>query len=397
MPGQLNPGVYVEEVSSTIFGASTSETAFVDFFADGPFNEARRVESFVEFEEVFGGLHQHSEASYAIRQYFLNGGAVAWVVRLASDHEPESPDWIAHAGAESMLGEFGEGRGMYALEGCGFNILCLPAAANLSANNVKRVYEAAAKFCDAERAFLIIDVPPDIDTREKIIGWVDSANPTAIIRDPNAAIYFPGILIDDPLNAGTPRKVGPSGTLAGVYARTDQQRGVWKAPAGTEASLIGATVVSQMTDAENWLLNPLGINALRTFPDHGPTVWGARTLMGADDLGSEWKYIPVRRLALFIESSLLNGTQWVVFEPNAEPLWAQVRASVGTFLQDLFRAGAFQGSSPRDAYFVKVDGETTTEDDINSGLMNVMVGFAPLRPAEFVVIRIQLIVGRSAP
>jgi phage tail sheath protein FI len=186
----------------------------------------------------------------------------------------------------------------------------------------------------------------------------------------------------------------PCGYVAGVYARTDATRGVWKAPAGSDASINGAaSLATTMSDAENGQLNPLGINCLRTLPVYGNVVWGSRTLHGQNDRGSEWKYVPVRRMALFLEESLYRGTQWVVFEPNDEPLWAQIRLNIGAFLQGLFRQGAFQGRSPREAYFVKCDRETTTQADINLGIVNIFVGFAPLKPAEFVVIKIQQIAG----
>ena len=175
-------------------------------------------------------------------------------------------------------------------------------------------------------------------------------------------------------------------------ARTDVNRGVWKAPAGIEATLSGAEGLTvNMTNEENGLLNPIGVNCLRSFPNIGRVVWGARTLKGHDQLSDDYKYVPVRRLALFIEESLYRGTQWVVFEPNDEPLWAQIRMNVGAFMQRLFRQGAFQGASPRDAYFVKCDAETTTPDDVNRGIVNIVVGFAPLQPAEFVIISIQQI------
>ncbi|HXD03663.1 MAG TPA: phage tail sheath C-terminal domain-containing protein, partial [Novosphingobium sp.] len=149
-----------------------------------------------------------------------------------------------------------------------------------------------------------------------------------------------------------------------------------------------------LTDGENGVLNPLGVNCLRTFPVYGAVSWGARTLRGADQMSSEYKYVPVRRLALYIEESLYRGTQWVVFEPNDEPLWAQIRLNIGAFMNSLFRQGAFQGSSPREAYLVKCDRETTTQDDINRGVVNILVGFAPLKPAEFVVISIQQLAGQ---
>ena len=147
------------------------------------------------------------------------------------------------------------------------------------------------------------------------------------------------------------------------------------------------------SDGKNGVLNPRGINTLRSFPT-GIVNWGARTMDGDDDFSSEWKYIPVRRLALFIEESLYRGTQWVVFESNDEPLWAQIRLNIGAFMNNLFRQGAFQGRTPREAYFVKCDRETTTQNDINLGVVNILVGFAPLKPAEFVVIKLQQMAGQ---
>ena len=211
----------------------------------------------------------------------------------------------------------------------------------------------------------------------------------------NSAIYFPRIKQADSQLDGQIDTFVPCGTIAGVMARTDAQRGVWKAPAGIDAALSGvAGLQLEMTDNENGLLNPLGINCLRTFPIFGRVVWGARTLRGADAAADEYKYLPVRRTALFIEESLYRGLKWVVFEPNDEPLWAQIRLNVGAFMNNLFRQGAFQGKTPRDAYFVKCDKETTTQNDINLGIVNIVVGFAPLKPAEFVIIKLQQMAGQ---
>jgi phage tail sheath protein FI len=214
------------------------------------------------------------------------------------------------------------------------------------------------------------------------------------LRDENAAVYFPRVLIPDRLNDDRFRDVGPSGTMAGVYARIDSTRGVWKAPAGTEADLRNIDLVVQLTDLENGGLNPIGVNVLRRFPIFGPVSWGARTLNGADQQASEWKYIPIRRTALMIEEALYQGLKWVVFEPNDEPLWSQIRLNVGAFMHDLFRQGAFQGQAPAQAYFVKCNKDTTTQNDIDRGVVNILVGFAPLKPAEFVVIKIQQIAGQ---
>jgi hypothetical protein len=282
-----------------------------------------------------------------------------------------------------------------------FNLLCIPPDTR-DGTLLKSVREAAAKLCAEERALLIVDPPADWDKKP------DEAAATAKAAqlDPakqvlpltfsdNAALYFPRLLKRDRLRGGQVDIFPPCGAVAGVIARTDVNRGVFKAPAGLAATLSntnGLTV--KMTDDENGLLNPIGVNCLRSFPNIGRVVWGARTLKGSDQLSDDYKYVSVRRLALFIEESLFRGTQWVVFEGNDEPLWAQIRLSVGAFMQRLFRQGAFQGSSPKEAYFVKCDSSTTTQDDINRGIVNIVVGFAPLQPAEFVVISIQQI--RSA-
>ncbi len=219
---------------------------------------------------------------------------------------------------------------------------------------------------------------------------------TSVPKSDHAAIYYPNILIGDPLTGGL-RLSAPSGTMAGIYAKTDGTRGVWKAPAGTAASLVGAQQLEYtMTDGENGIINPVGANGIRLLNPYGIVSWGARTLLGADDIGSQWKYVPVRRLALYIEESLRRGTQWAVFEPNDEPLWSQIRLNVGTFMNTLFRQGAFEGASPRDAYFVKCDDETTQQADIDRGIVNIIVGFAPLKPAEFVMIAIAQIAGQLA-
>jgi phage tail sheath protein FI len=245
--------------------------------------------------------------------------------------------------------------------------------------------------CRARRAFLIVDPDPTA-TVSTVAGTVA---PTLTGSDAlNSAIFFPWVRAPDPLQQNALTDFPPCGFVAGVFARTDGSRGVWKAPAGSDASLNGATGLAiTMSDAENGQLNPLAVNCLRTLPIYGNVVWGSRTLHGQNDRGSEWKYVPVRRMALFLEESLYRGTQWVVFEPNDEPLWAQIRLNIGAFLQGLFRQGAFQGRSPREAYFVKCDSETTTQADINLGIVNILVGFAPLKPAEFVIIKLQQIAG----
>jgi len=283
-------------------------------------------------------------------------------------------------------------KGLYALLKADlFNVLCIPPY--LAAGDVDNdsLVGAAAQFCEQRRAILLVDPPS---------GWSSKADaktglPALGTTSKNAAVFFPRLSQPDPLRDGQTADFVPCGAVAGIFARTDSSRGVWKAPAGLDATLVGVPQLSvPLTDPENGELNPLGVNCLRTMPAAGRVVWGSRTLQGDDRLASEWKYIPVRRTALFIEESLYRGTQWVVFEPNDEPLWAQIRLNVGAFMQNLFRQGAFQGTTPQEAYFVKCDKETTTQNDVNLGVVNIVVGFAPLKPAEFVIISIQQIAGQ---
>lgn len=290
----------------------------------------------------------------------------------------------------ALIGNFDDKTGMYALRDVDlFNILVLPSAVALLPADAAAVYAQALALCEAERAFLIVDAPADVDEVQEIIDRVEN------IRHRNAAVYFPRVQVPDPLNDNRLRSVGASGTMAGIYARTDGERGVWKAPAGLDAVLRNVQGLDvPLTDAENGQLNPLAINALRRFPIYGRVAWGARTLEGADAKASEWKYVPVRRLTLYLEESLFRGLQWVVFEPNDEPLRSQIRLNVGAFMHTLFRQGAFQGKSPREAYFVKCDAETTTQNDVDRGIVNIVVGFAPLKPAEFVILKIQQIAGQ---
>jgi uncharacterized protein len=535
MPVALSyPGVYIEEIPSgvrTITGVATSITAFIGKALRGPTDQPVTITSFSDFERIFGGLDRDVMLSYAVRDFFLNGGAQAVIVRLykstagkAAKAVYEVPDLTLEAVSEGAWGmqvrarvdkkpitdanllavalrlgvqpadlfdltlrDGGSGisetflnlttkesarradrvlkaesnlarvaaslalpsntspaahsgaltdvdvwtsaakstpakttaatdeavdsaaldsaaykgsqslkTGMYQLEKTDlFNLLCIPADGR-GGDVPDDVYQEALGYCVKRRALLIIDPKNGWNSVSAAQTGVPGMNLTGDMAR-NAAIYFPRIKQADAQLGGQIDTFVPCGAIAGVMARTDSQRGVWKAPAGIDAALAGvAGLQVEMTDAENGLLNPLGINCLRTFPVYGRVTWGARTLRGADAAADEYKYIPVRRLALFIEESLYRGTQWVVFEPNDEPLWAQIRLNLGAFMNNLFRQGAFQGTTPRDAYFVKCDKETTTQNDINLGIVNIIVGFAPLKPAEFVVIKLQQMAGQIA-
>lgn len=285
-------------------------------------------------------------------------------------------------------------QGIWALEEADlFNLLCIPPLTFDGGDvGLDSTISSALEYCWNRRAILIMDPPSDWTDVAIAVTKADALN---LSYKKNAAIFFPSLRMPDPKKENRLGEFVPCGAIAGIFARTDSQRGVWKAPAGIDATLTGVMELTvKMTDPENGLLNPMGVNCLRSFPIFGNVVWGSRTVEGANQLASEWKYIPVRRTALFIEESLYRGSKWVVFEPNDEPLWAQIRLNVGAFMHNLFRQGAFQGKTPRDAYFVKCDKDTTTQNDIDLGIVNILVGFAPLKPAEFVVIQIQQIAGQ---
>ncbi|HME35224.1 MAG TPA: phage tail sheath subtilisin-like domain-containing protein [Candidatus Sulfotelmatobacter sp.] len=535
------PGVYIEEIPSgvhTITGVATSITAFIGRAARGPVNVATVINSYSDYDRIFGGLWGNSTMSYAVRDFYLNGGGQGVIVRLADGgvtstitlpqdtslppSPPDSPlsssynnlvlqaasvgSWASNLYAlvdfktkspldillfnltvtlmdptrtqvlatekylnlsvnptdpryitnvlaqnsnlvivqEDISGNdevpgvrpaqtyvtilsppqvtatpvwattgddgndlndndfIGPGTdtnktGLYALENVDlFNLLCIPPYLNDDSDVSTTLVGNAAAYCEKRRAFYLVDPPSTWTNKSTAVSQFTDPNTDYVgTKSDHAALFFPRLKEADPLLDNQIGVFVPSGAVAGIFARTDAQRGVWKAPAGQDASFVGVSQLSvPLTDDENGELNPLGVNCLRAFPIIGRVVWGARTLQGADELASQWKYIPVRRTALFIEESLYRGTKWVVFEPNDEPLWAQIRLNVGSFMHNLFRQGAFQGTSANSAYFVKCDSESTTQNDIDLGIVNIVVGFAPLQPAEFVVIQIQQMAGQ---
>jgi|HubBroStandDraft_4_1064222.scaffolds.fasta_scaffold06533_3 phage tail sheath protein FI len=276
-----------------------------------------------------------------------------------------------------------------------FNLLCVPGETDSA------TIPTLQEYCATKRAFYIVDCPQNITTASIISSGPAGTASGSNVSLPHtayssySAYYYPWVLAPDPLFGNRPTLFPPCGFVAGLYAATDASRGVWKAPAGIDAGLSGVSGLQvTLTDLENGSLNPQAVNCLRQFKVYGDVVWGARTLDGNDQIGSQWKYVPIRRLAMYIETSLYDGTQWVVFEPNDQPLWSQIRLNVGAFMQGLFMQGAFQGNSPQQAYFVKCDSENNPQSSIDLGIVNILVGFAPLYPAEFVVIQIQQMAGQ---
>jgi hypothetical protein len=505
------PGVYIEEIPSgvrTITGVATSITAFIGRAMRGPTDNDGpiTINSFGDFERIFGGLWINSTLGHAVQDFYQNGGSQAIVVRLhknataaeiilltddpnkslplvaanvgewgnnikvTADHDTKDstndklfnltiveqdkkgqvifierflnvsitemdpryiprvleqdsrlvrvkkddqniwvvPDIRPKADTTPATADSGKDgdaitsnefigtglesakKGLYALEKADlFNLLCIPPYKDENVD--PNVVSKAAEYCEKRRAMLLVDPMKEWDTVAEVIAGISGIGTSS----KNSAFFFPRLKKSNLLRENQLEEFVPCGAVAGIFARTDAQRGVWKAPAGQDATLVGVPQLSvPLTDAEIGQLNPLGINCLRTLPAAGRVVWGSRTLQGNDRLASEWKYIPVRRTALFIEESLYRGTQWVVFEPNDEPLWSQIRLNVGAFMHNLFRQGAFQGKTSAEAYYVKCDKETTTQNDINLGIVNILVGFAPLKPAEFVIIKIQQMAGQ---
>lgn len=274
-----------------------------------------------------------------------------------------------------------------------FNLLVLPGVADNS------VWSEGLAFCEGKRAFLILD-PPAQDSADgegglPLIG--DDIQTGMVAKSTNGALYFPYLQSTDPLTSNL-MELPPSGFVAGIYARTDVNRGVWKAPAGLETIVHNTTGVverGRMTDLRQGTLNPLGVNCLRDFLGIGTVVFGARTLVTDNPAFEQWRYVPVRRMALFLEQSLYNSLGWAVFEPNDEPLWVALRTTVENFMLSLFRQGAFQGDTPSQAFQVKCDSQTTTQTDIDAGIVNIIVAFAPLKPAEFVIIKIAQLAGQT--
>lgn len=360
MPNVQYPGVYVEEVPSgprPIGGVSTSTAGFIGVAAGGPIGQAIPITSLVDFEREFAGLDTRLELGYAVMQFFNNGGQRAWVVRV-SDRDGVREGLAALGSLDPVV-----------------NLVCLPGWVE------EEVVADAVAHCDLHRAFLIAD-PPGSDLEAAITH----AAMVGQSRSANAAVYFPPVVVADPTNGGAPRSCAPSGTVAGILARTDTERGVFASPG--DAAVVGVTRLEvDLTEADATRLNEAGVSSLRSFPTRGIRVWGSRTVASSS---SEWRYVPVRRVALFIEESLYRGLQWAVFEPNDQPMWIQVQQSVRNFMSDLWRSGGLRGSVEQEAYFVKRSRIAMRGDDLDKGRLDVLVGFAPVKPSEFVILRVTI-------
>ncbi len=382
MAALLHPGVYLEEVAAgarPVDAVATSVTAFVGEVGKGPVGEPTLVHSLDEYNAAFGPLASATDdMSLAAGAFYRNGGKDAYFVRVTDKASAKQSDYQAAFAKLEKVRDV--------------SIVALPgeALAADGSGNVA-VSEALAHCLKMGNRMVIIDPPPAV-----ALTTAASVDALKLPTSSYSALYYPWLKIPNPLfnadsnpTAARILTMPPSSFAAAVWSRTDGRRGVWKAPAGVETQVIGvAGLEFEVGDGDQDQLNPLGVNCFRTLPSFGAVVWGARTLATKAD--PQWRYVPVRRTAIMIEQSIYNGIQWAVFEPNDASLWSSLRVNIGGFMDGLFRAGAFQGAKASDAYFVRCGlGDTMTQDDIDRGQVTVVVGFAPLKPAEFVVVRIQ--------
>ena len=380
MLGVTYPGVYVDEMPAgvrRIDGVPTSTAAFVGSRRAGPCDQAIHVHALAEFERIFGAAAETDPMRLAVELFFANGGKDAIVIRTAGEDGPELPAV----------------RGLQALDSVErFDLLCLPGLyADIPPTAIPTIanaIEAASRYCARRGAILLIDPLPDWKSVDDVVSGPSSIRAiTVSVEGENAVAFFPNLVV---ATRDGPAPCAPAGAIAGVIARTDGTRGLWKAPAGLEATIAGTVgLASSINTSDAAALREVGVNTIREFPGTGIVPWGARLLAGATRDDPEWRYVNIRRLLIYLEQSIDEGLQWVVFEPNDEPLWASVRQSIDCFLGSLLRQGAFAGRTPDEAYFVKCGSDTMTPDEIDNGVVNVVVGFAPLRPAEFVTFRIE--------
>lgn len=367
-----------------ITGAPTGVTAFVGRFERGPYDVAVELTDPADAIAQFGPPLPDGDTAVAIAHFFANGGRRAYAVRVRSD-APLDP--------AAVVGSAADATGLQALGAApDVDLVCLPDVRYLGEEAAGELARAAEAWCEERRAFLLVDAPEGVDGHQALLDWLAIRG----LRHRNAALYVPRVVVTEGPTGGT-RAVAPCGAVAGIYARTDHDHGVWKAPAGQDADLrdvLGLETALSQRDQDQ--LGPAGVNVLRERPTGGPVVWGGRTLVG-DGTDGAWTYVAVRRTALFLERSLARGLAWAAFEPNDASLWSAIRGDVEAFFDGLWRQAAFQGAKPDHASFVRCGlGQTMTQADVDAGVVVVQLGFAPLKPAEFVVLRLELTLAGGA-
>jgi Bacteriophage tail sheath protein len=349
-------------------------------------NNSNRIDLTLEHESDYVRVMGEVPSSFSIPAAVKNQDGTTSAAKSTSSNAGNDGEFLTDS--NDYLGDPATRTGLYALEKVDiFNILCIPPDPELPDSTLTAMNPTAAAFCEKKRALFIAE-PLEVWKASAETGQWPSIQPTNLEINGDTArfatTYFPKVKMPDPEMQDRVRVFSSCGIIAGVMATNDLNRGVWKAPAGQDAGMVGVTGLEvKVNDADNGFLNPLGINCLRDFPVIGPVVWGDRTLRGADMLSDDYKYVSVRRLTNYIEESLKRGTQWAVFEDNDESLWSQLRLSIGAFMKELSVQGAFYN------YKVICDASTTTPDDIAKGIVNVEILFAPVKPAEFVILKFQ--------
>lgn len=351
MAGPEAPGIYIEEFSpDPIEGVATSTAGFVGVAQRAPV--AGPLRSFTDFEALVGSANVSVFFVLAVRGFFENGGQTCYMARIGGGDPLQA--------------------GLDALANVKISIVCCP-------DDAKFVNAAAvmAAYCEKRKdCFAILQSAQPV---------VPDATNQAPVNSSYAAYYYPWVTVSS-LSGPSSVTMPPCGHVAGIYAQTDTQRGVWVAPAGTNATLAGVTGLSQnLSDAEAAALDANRVSVIRNIPPDGNVVWGARTT----STDSQWQYVNVRRLLIYIEQSLSQGLQWVVFEPNGPGLWAAARHSIENFLTGVWTAGGLKGQKASDAFFVTCGRDTMTQADLDAGRVVIVVGVAPLKPAEFVVVQIE--------
>ena len=505
MPTYLTPGVYVEEVSSgnkPIEGVATSVACFVGLLPGGPVNRPMRISNWTQFSNLYsdtvhpenGPFMEGSYTAHAVYGYFMNGGSLAWIIRVGSgeespkaraalpsaadkevealravaldgvtdtvrvevaeepaqegkDSEPTYKLTVTSGGdseeydgvtvkkgrtyvatkvnatsklikieetgaslpdvrlapgtytlsvpsvavdkisADDFEGDVATRRGMGSASALDeVTMLIMPDVVSLNGDGAQMRDLQGKMIAHAELMgdrMAIIDTPDGLIPQE-VLEWRMN---TAGYDSKMAALYWPWIEVMDPLTR-RPLRIPPSGHIAGVWARVDETRGVHKAPANEV--IRGANGLAfQITHAEQGELNRNGINCIRAFPGRGIRIWGARTISS----DPEWRYINVRRLFNFVAESIMLGTQWSVFEPNDQRLWASLSTNVSSFLTRVYRSGALFGASAAEAFYVKCDAETNPPELIEAGQVVCEIGIAPVKPAEFVIFRLSQFTG----
>ncbi|MDE1147736.1 MAG: phage tail sheath C-terminal domain-containing protein [Azospirillaceae bacterium] len=374
LPDVAFPGVPIAERGPepvAVQGLPSGVPAFLGPLAQGPVGRPVRVTSLAVFLSQFGALT--SDTALAVAQFFAQGGTAAWVVnQLASVDGPSAVDQLM--------------AGLSTLDAAeNYDLVHLPELRALAPSVGAEALGLVADHCDRRGLFLIADLPRDVADIPAALQWARGLTGP---RYANVALYFPDLMVPDPTRPEGRRRVGPGAAVAGLYATNDRNAGLWHTPAGTDFPFPHSLDLSaRLGTSDMAALTGAGINALAVFPRYGAVPWGGRTLAGA---GSEWRQIALRRLALHVETSLARGWAWAAVEANGADLWKRLTTTGTAFLEGLRQQGAFTGTRPDQGYFLRCDLSTTTQEDRDRGLCRAVVGIAPIRPAEFLLMTITL-------